>query len=203
MPPPPQGRDRTIAFCLAFAVNAPPKPEKSGRRPPSKVTPTYLDRAMLAYLERFASSAENLRRVLARKVCNRCRLRGEDPAEFLGLIDEVVRRALSSGLVDDRRYAEGRVASLRRRGGSARQIAARLAAKGVAREAIAEALASDAENSADVELEAAWALARRRKLGPFRRSGRAAARDKDLAALARAGFRFDLARRVVDGEAPP
>jgi regulatory protein len=114
--------------------------EKPLRKPPRKVTPAYLQRAALAYLERYASSAENLRRVLRRKVDKRCRLRGEDPAEFHEMIDEVVAKSLRSGLIDDTRYAEARVATLRRRGGSARAIQAKLSAKGVDRTAIAAAL---------------------------------------------------------------
>lgn len=170
------------------------RPEK---KPPRKVTLAYLQRAALAYLERYASSAENLRRVLKRKVDNRCRLRGEDPAEFLEMIDEVVAKSLRTGLIDDTRYAEARVATLRRRGGSARAIQAKLSAKGVDRTTIAAALEGGEE---DDEEKAAHALARRRKLGPYRPGERAPYRDKDLAALARAGFRFDVARQVVDGE---
>jgi regulatory protein len=132
--------------------------------------------------------------VLKRKVERRCRLRAEDPAPFLGLIDDVVARAVRGGLVDDRRYAEGRVASLRRRGASARAIGAKLAAKGVARETVAEALVGDEDD----EIAAAHALARRRRLGPYRTGDRPASREKDLAVLARAGFAFAIARRVVD-----
>jgi len=169
---------------------------KPDRKPPRKVTPAYLQRAALAYLERYSSSAANLRRVLRRKVDKRCRLRGEDPAEFHEMIDEVVAKSLRSGLVDDTRYAEARVATLRRRGGSSRAIQAKLAAKGVDRSTIAAAL----EGEEDDEEKAALAFARRRKLGPFRPGERAPYRDKDLAALARAGFRFDVARQIVDGE---
>jgi len=167
------------------------------KKVPRPVTPAYLQRAALAYLERYASSAENLRRVLRRKVDTRCRLRGENPAAFQDMIDEVVAKSLRTGLIDDARYAEARVATLRRRGGSARAIQAKLAAKGVDRSTIAEALEGGEE---DDEEKAAHALARRRKLGPYRPGERAPYRDKDLAALARAGFRFDVARRVVDGE---
>ena len=166
-------------------------------RPPRPVTTAYLERAALAYLERFASSSENLRRVLRRKVERRCRLRGEPPEPSLALVDEVVGRSLRSGLLDDRRFAEGRVASLRRRGGSARLIGAKLAAKGVERSVIAEALGAEPED----ELAAAHALARRRKLGPYRPGERAPYRDKDLAALARAGFAYGVAREVIDGDA--
>lgn len=165
------------------------------RKPPRKVTPAYLQRAAMSYLERYASSAENLRRVLRRKVDKRCRLRGEDPAEFHEMIDEVVAKSLRSGLIDDARYAEARVATLRRRGGSARAIQAKLSAKGVGRSTIAAAL----EGEEGDEQEAARAFARRRRLGPYRPGERAPYRDKDLAAMARAGFRFDLAREVIDG----
>jgi regulatory protein len=170
-----------------------PRPE---RRPPRKVTLAYLERAAMAYLERHASSSENLRRVLRRKVEKRCRLRGEDPAEFHGTIDDVVARSVRSGLVDDSRYADARVASLRRRGGSRRAIQAKLSAKGVDREIIAAALAGEPDD----ELTAAHALARRRKLGPYRAGERAASRERDMAALARGGFAFEIARRVIDGE---
>lgn len=172
-----------------------PRPDHQPRQP-RPVTSAYLDRAALAYLGRFASSAENLRRVLTRKVERRCRLRGEDPAPFLPLVKEVVRRCVRIELVNDRAYAEGRVASLRRRGSSSRLIGAKLSAKGVSREMIAGALEADH----DAEDEAAWALARRRRLGPFRLRDRSVFREKDLAALARAGFGFALARKVIDGE---
>lgn len=167
---------------------------------PRKITAAYLDRAALHYLERYASSAENLRRVLHRKVEKRCRLRGEDPADFALLVEAAMARVVEAGLVDDSRYAQGKVASLRRRGGSARLIGAKLAGKGVGREVIAAALQGDEGD----EGAAASAYARRRRLGPFR-GERDPARDKDLrrkdlAALARAGFGFDVARRVLDGE---
>ena len=172
------------------------EPPTPARRPARRVSLAYLERAALAYLERYASSSQNLRRILVRKVEKRCRLRDEDPAEFMPLVDEVVRRTVSGGFVDDARYAQGRVASLRRRGGSARLIAAKLGAKGVDRALIDGALA---ESEADDEA-AAWALARRRKLGPYRQSRRSEYRDKDMAVLARAGFGYGIAKAVVDGE---
>jgi regulatory protein len=169
---------------------------KPVRKPPRKVTAAYLQRAAMSYLERYSSSAENLRRVLRRKVDKRCRLRGEDPAEFHDMIDEVVAKSLKIGLIDDTRYAEARVATLRRRGGSARAIQAKLSAKGVDRSTIAAAL----EGEEGDEEQAARAFARRRKLGPFRPGERAPYRDKDLAAMARAGFHFDVARSIIEGE---
>ncbi len=176
-----------------------PAREKPARKLPRKVTPAYLQRAAMAYLERYASSSEQLRRVLIRKVANRCRLRGDDAAEFRDAIDEVVAKSLRVGLVDDARYAQARVATLRRRGGSARAIQAKLSVKGVDRQTIAAAL----EGEDDDEENAARAFARRRRLGPFRVGERLAYRDKDMAAMGRAGFGFALAQRVIAGEGEP
>jgi regulatory protein len=180
----------------AFDENTRPGSDRAHRTrtPPRKVTPAYLQRAALAYLERYASSAENLRRVLRRKVEKRCRLRGEDSSAFLEVIDEVVAKSLRAGLIDDTRYAEARIASLRRRGGSTRAIQAKLAAKGVDRTIVAAAMAESGED----EETAARALARRRRLGPFRPGERAPYRDKDMAVLARAGFSYGIARQVIE-----
>ena len=48
------------------------------------------------------------------------------------------------------------------------------------------------------EWQAAVALARRRRLGPFRQKDRKEHRDRDLAAMARGGFEYQLARKVID-----
>ena len=50
---------------------------------------------------------------------------------------------------------------------------------------------------------AAARYARRRRLGPFRAAPeREERRQRDLAALARAGFAYDVARRVIEAETP-
>ena len=53
----------------------------------------------------------------------------------------------------------------------------------------------------DLEMAAALAFARRRRLGPFRTTAsRAEHREKDLAKLARQGFAYETARRIIDRE---
>ena len=48
------------------------------------------------------------------------------------------------------------------------------------------------------EWQAAVALARRRKLGPYRLKDRKEKRDRDLAAMARGGFDYQLAKKIID-----
>lgn len=147
------------------------------------------------YLERYSAPAAQLRRVLARKIASSCRHHGEEPAIHAAALDDVVARCISSGLVDDRRFAEARAATLRRRGRSTRAVAATLAAKGVGRE-LAERASRTGEEE---ELAAARKAAKRKRLGPWSRGDRAASRQKDLAAMARAGFTIAVARAVIDG----
>ncbi|HUJ99623.1 MAG TPA: RecX family transcriptional regulator [Stellaceae bacterium] len=173
------------------------RPHKS-RRGPKPATAAHLENAALHYLERFASSSGNLRRVLRRKVARAARVHGGDPAEGERLVEEIVARYLRSGLLDDRAYAAQQAASLRRRGASRYGIRGRLAVKGVAAELVDEALSALDAEPGDSELAAACALVRRRRLGPCRApEQRALFRQKDLAALARAGFGIETAQRVL------
>jgi regulatory protein len=167
----------------------------SGRRGPKPATAAYLENAALHYLESFASSSGNLKRVLMRKVLRSARAHGTDAAAGERLVDDIIARYLRSGLLDDRAYAMQKAASLRRRGASGYAIRGKLALKGVDGALIDATLETETEVS---ELAAACALVRRRRLGPLRPAPqRAAHRQKDLAALARAGFSLDLARRVL------
>ena len=87
-----------------------------------KVTAASLDNAALHYLERFASSAANLRRVLMRRVRRSAEQHGTAPEEGAALIARLIR----SGVLDDRAYAAAKAASLQRRGTSRRGVAGRL-----------------------------------------------------------------------------
>lgn len=195
---------------------SPPTTGNWGRaRVPKKATPTHLENAALHYLGRFASSAENLKRVLMRKVKLSAHFHGTDIDEGRATVERLVARFARAGLLDDEAYAAARAESLHRRGAAPKLIAARLREKGVAAQAIERALKALGEGKGEVEFAAAVNLARRRRLGPYRprghdkgraKAGRAdrmraaSEREKALAALARAGFSYDVARRVIDAD---
>jgi regulatory protein len=161
-----------------------------------RIDAALLERWALGYLGRFASSAENLRRVLLRRVRRRLPAEREAVALAATLIDELVARYRESGLVDDAAYAAARARARLRRGQSLRTIRAGLAAKGVGAEDAAVAIAALREDGGDPDVAAACAFARRRRLGPFRRG--AGDRDRELAAFARAGFSRAVAQVVLD-----
>ncbi len=173
------------------------------RSGPKPATPERLERAALHYLERYASSAENLRQVLMRRVQRSAMLHGTDATAGVAVVDRLIARYLSAGLLDDGTYARMRVASLHRQGKSTRAIRQTLSIKGVEEDIVGAALDDLREEiGAEPDLAAAVNYARRRRIGPWRRAGRDEYRDRDLAALGRQGFGYDIARKVVEAETP-
>lgn len=167
-----------------------------------KLTPQSVEKAALHYLRRFPASKAHLRRVLARKAG---RIETSlSPSEVGALLDAAVAAMARRGLVDDAAFARALAGSLHRRGDSRRLIRRKLEQKLVPEPDIEAALDALAEQTEDVDLDAAWAFARRRRLGPFRSpEQRLERRDKDLAALGRRGFSFGIARRVIDADEVP
>lgn len=120
-------------------------------------------------------------------------------------IETIIEGHKKTGALNDAAFAESKIISLRRQGRSRHAILQKLALKGVKRDIVAAALtqSDDGVEANEVEFTAAMALARRRKLGPFRKTpGDEDRKRKDFAALARAGFSSDIARRVLQTEAP-
>lgn len=186
------------------------KPEKDQKkkRTPRKITPRYLENAALYYLQRYATSAGNLRRVLLRKVDRSCRFHETPPDEFYPLIDALILRYEQSGLLNDAVYAEGRAASLRRQGKSRSAITGKLRTKGLAADVIETALetvdAERADTDMSADLAAALKLARKRKIGRFNPAPesdpllRRKEQLREMGIMARGGFSFDIARQALD-----
>lgn len=180
-------------------------PQKK-RRAPRKITQTYLENAGLYYLGRYASSTANFRRVMKRKIDRSARHHEQDAEQFYPLLEEIISRYQSSGLLNDAQYSFAKVRSLRARGTSERMIHAKLSQKGLSSDEIAAAIEQhakeeDADHKDETERAAAEKYARKRRLGPYRIPPDPDRYDKDMAAMARAGFSFDMVKTIL-GERP-
>jgi regulatory protein len=165
------------------------------------VDPDALERAAIRYLERYAASRLQLARVLMRRVQRAAQAGAIERAEGAAHVEAVVARLAERGVLDDKLFAEGRARSLANRGRSGSVIRQTLRARGVGADDVAAAFERLEVEMPEPELTAALALARRRRLGPYREPGeRAARREKDMAVFARAGFDRRLARRILDAE---
>lgn len=162
---------------------------KRERRPPKPLDPARLDELALAYVARFATSAAKVEGYLVRKLRERG-WEGERPADPAA----IVARFVELGYIDDAAWARAKGGGLLRRGYGARRVDQVLGQAGIEETIRAEVRPEEAAARA-----AALALASRRRFGPW---GAAPpdrpAREKQIAAMLRAGHGFDAARAVVD-----
>jgi regulatory protein len=162
---------------------------KRPRRQPKPLDNQRLQELALAYVARFATSAAKLEGYLRRKL----RERGWD-GERQPDLPALVERYVSLGYVDDAAFARARTGSLLRRGFGPRRVRQALGEAGIAEDTRDEVRPSEA-----AERRAALTLARKRGFGPFGGGGLdRAGREKQLAAMLRAGHRLDSAREMVD-----
>jgi len=166
------------------------QPPRQERKPKKPLTPDSLNWFALRYVERYATTREKLRHYLKGKLYERGWVGdGEAPIEAL------VERFAELGYVDDRSYGESKARSLERRGYGARRVDQALMAAGIEPE-----MREEIRKEVD-ELEAAVAYARRKRIGPFadEKPG-PELRQKQFAAMVRAGHSFELVKAVLDAE---
>lgn len=159
------------------------------KRQPKPLDAARLEELALAYVARFATSAAKLEDYLRRKLRERgWEGEGDPPLRAL------TERFVANGFVDDLAYARAKSGSLLRRGYGQRRIGQALHAAGIAEEVREEVRPGDA-----AQRHAALAMVRKRRFGPF---GPGAAdraiREKQIAAMLRAGHRLDSVRELVN-----
>lgn len=172
--------------------------DKRNRRPPRPLDRASMEELALSYVARFATSAAKLEQYLARKL----RERGwGDGGEETGSgessgpnIPALVARYVELGYVDDEAFARARSASLLRRGYGPRRIGQALNEAGIAGNLRADIAPGEAE-----QRRAVLAFARKRRFGPFgAEPPDRALREKQIAAMLRAGHTLDNIREIVD-----
>jgi len=175
------------------------KLESQKKKVPRKVTAKSLENAGLYYLQRFPSSCENFRRVMMRRVNRSARYYNTNPEVGAKIIDVLIKKFIKIGLLNDLRYAEFKVINFRRRGLSERMIRAKLAERRVSTEVINDIFQLLNSNNSDLELNASIIFSRRTRLGAFRGSQdkHQKFREKDMAKLARAGFSYNVAQKIL------
>ena len=159
------------------------------KRMPKPLDSARLEELALAYVARFSTTAARLDRYLRRKLRERGWSGEGEPS-----IATLVERYVELGYIDDEAFARARSGNLLRRGYGERRVRQVLGEAGVAEDV------RDRVRPVEVETRrAALALARRRRFGPF---GAHALdkplREKQIAAMLRAGHPLDSARQIVD-----
>jgi regulatory protein len=158
-------------------------------RKPSPLSDAKLEELALAYVARFATTRAKLEAYLVRKLRERG-WEGEREARPGALAS----RFAEAGYVDDAAFARTKADSLLRRGYGGRRVGEALRAAGVEETVREEVAPGEAQAR-----HAALSLASRRRFGPWGEPlPDRPARDKQIAAMLRAGHTLDNARQLVE-----
>lgn len=161
----------------------------------SKLTFEALREAALRYLDRSDASVAQLRRVLMRRVA-----RAADPTlqkDATAQVELVLARLIEARLLDDARFAQAYAEGQRRRGTSTLGLRSKMRARGLDEQDVEAALSSTIESDLYSEEQSAMIYARKRRLVTRFDVRDPKQRQKALATLARRGFSFDIAHRVL------
>ena len=166
---------------------------------PKPITQKRLMNIALYYLGRYESSAENLRRLLQRRIIKAAAKGSAVPSDAADWIETIVAEFCRLGYVNDERYARSLAEKYRKNGKAERYIRLKLSQAGIPDDIQDSVLKGDeADSFAETELAAALRLVEKRKIGSFRSpQDRKLFRKKDLAVLARAGFSFSIAVQAL------
>lgn len=161
------------------------------RRNPQPLDAKRLLELATAYVARFATSRVKFEAYLRRKLRERgWSGTGEPP------VAEIASRFAEAGYIDDAAYARSRTGSLMRSGYGLRRVGQALAAAGIGGELLEEVRPGEAALRVS-----ALRMARKRGFGPFGAEGLdRARRERQIAAMLRAGHSVDHALHLVDAQ---
>ena len=161
-----------------------------------KITKTRLKNIGLYYLERFEASVKSFKDVLRRRV-DKYAFQNPDfeKKEAYLWIDEIAEEFERLGYLSDERFAEMKVKDYLLAGKSARYIKTKLKLKGIDESAVDVVIETQDYDAK----EAALKLAKKKHIGPYRTNQEARKENlkKDMAALLRAGFDYDVVSDIL------
>ena len=167
------------------------------KKPPKKITASYLKNSGTYYLQKFPASRAHFEFIMMRKIRKSIE-HHESPTleEAQDLLTQTSIYFEELGYLNDRQYALVLSRSLFRKGASPKVLSQRLRIKGINDDIISECLETVLPPNAD--LIAALYLIKRRRYGAYASQDIKKDSKKILGVLARAGFSYHIAQQVID-----
>ena len=144
----------------------------------------------LNYLNRYASSKKNLKNILLRKSKKFNNNEKEMKIHIKNILDELQKE----NIINDERFANSIAFNYAQTGKSKKFITFKLLQKGINIDDINNALQNLEEENPDFEIQSAINFARKKKLGKF---GNSLNKKNDLSKMARAGFTYEIIKKVI------
>ena len=151
-----------------------------------------------AYLEKYSPSKQQLRTYLFKKLLKK-KQHISSKKEVFDLIDTVISSLVDQKLLSDKYYSDAKSKAFLKRGYSLNKIRYSLIKKGIDEKYIKGSISKIKENESDPDFFSAIKICKKRRIGPCREeSNRSLFYKKDISILARSGFTYDVAKRVLD-----
>ena len=143
------------------------------------------------YLSKYDSSKNNLVSVLKRKIL-RLNLTNFEKKKLIDIIESIILKLEKNKFIDDDRYSSTKILSLSNSGKSKNFIFNYLIKKGVNKTQIQNNLNLMQQDNDDWEFASAKIFVKKKKLLEKNESY-----EKKLAKMARAGFSYDICKRIL------
>ena len=153
-----------------------------------------------SYLEKYSPSKQQLKVFLMKKVLIKFKT-SKSKKEISELIDQVLINLEQNKFLNDELYSDSKSRSLLRRGYSLNKINQSLRMKGIDQKFIKQSIEKIKNKEIEPDFVSALKLCKRRRIGAIRpNANRELFYKKDMGVLARAGFDYDLSKRVLNLE---
>ena len=153
-----------------------------------------------SYLEKYSPSKQQLKIYLLKKYLTKFN-NSRSKKDLSNIIDKVLESLEKNRLINDEVYSDSKARILLRRGYSINKINLTLRNKGVDTIFIKKSLEKIKSGKIDPDFVSAIKVCKKRRIGPLRPD---ANRDlfykKDMGVLARAGFSFEISKKVLNLE---
>ena len=143
------------------------------------------------YLSKYDSSKNNLVNVLKRKIL-RLNVTNFEKKKLVDIIENIILQLEKNKFIDDDRYSSTKIVSLSNSGRSKNFIFNYLIKKGVSKSQIQNNLNLMKQDNDNWELESAKIFVKKKKLLEKNESY-----EKKLAKMARAGFSYDICKKIL------
>jgi len=151
-----------------------------------------------SYLEKYSPSKQQLRIHLFKKIVKK----GQNISskkEIFNLIDSVILSLEEQKFLSDKYYSDAKSKAFLRKGYSLNKIRFSLIKKGIDEKYIKSSISKIKENESDPDFFSAIKMCKRRRIGPCRdENNRTLFYKKDISILARAGFSYEVSKKVLE-----
>ena len=161
-----------------------------------------LKKSAMSYLARYEVSIHQFENVMKRKLSN-LKANSND-IDKIKIIKDLKNEMILAKFIDDKRFAETKIRSIRRQGGSERFIYAKLNEKGVSNEIIKNAINTVDQGNENAEMVAALNFIKKRNIGIYYKKNlknkidEFELKNKWYGALSRRGFSLSIVKKVFE-----